>query len=844
MSTNTQSAPRQPWLIFAKAILCTFFAIDLGFGLNALAAEKGSTFHLVEGTTVASFLVEDCTDKAVLRAANDVRTDIEHVTDKKPALIAAPPADYTESIVIVGVVGHSEVIDRLARDGKLDICDLKNTWESFTLSVVPAPFPGVEKALVIVGSDRRGAIYGLYELSSMIGVSPWHWWADIPAAKQSELLIEPGTHRFGPPSIKYRGVFINDEDWGLLAWASKTFEPEIGNIGPKTYGKIFELLLRLKGNTVWPAMHPTTRAFNYYPCNKEVADEYGIVMGSSHAEPMLRNNVDEWKASHEQYNYVSNRDGVRQYWAQRLSENGRYENIYTLGMRGIHDSHMIGPKNDAERIKTLRQIFDDQRELLALYINPKVVNVPQIFCAYKEVLELYRQGLKVPDDVTIVWPDDNFGFIRNFSSAVERKRTGGAGVYYHLSYLGAPLSYLWLSTTPPALIWEEMSKAYESGADRLWIANVGDIKPAEIPLEFFLQMAWDVHRWNPKNLSSFLRSQMERDLGSEYSDEAAALLNEYYILNFQRKPEHLQWWIEPEKYCYSTLTDEEVTARLDAFSKLHAKACVLREKMPASRKDAYYQLVYYPITGSWLANVRYFEGERGNADIARDADRRLIEETRFFNEQLSGGKWRGIMTLEPADTQWRSMRIARWNPPDAPRRPISTPNPATYIARDASNFANNIAQPHARWTIIPGLGRTGSAITVLPTTFASIECADARAKSPRVEYPIDFPQAGIFKLELYLLPTHPIRGDSLRIAVGIDDNPPQMISLAVEDGQSAWAQGVLNAVRLATAPVYAKKAGKQTLRIYAIDPGVVLDKIVVDLGGLTATYLGPASQQR
>jgi hypothetical protein len=496
-----------------------------------------------------------------------------------------------------------------------------------------------------------------------------------------------------------------------------------------------------------------------------------------------------------------------------------------------------------------------------------------MFCAYKEVLDLYRQGLRVPDDVTIVWPDDNFGYIRNFATAAERERSGGFGVYYHLSYLGRPLSYLWLSTTPPALVWEELHKAYEQGADRIWIANVGDLKPAEIPTEFFLQMAWDIDRWTPDNLATFLREWAAREFGPSCppvgaplagarehhrpavppsdqqtdnpcacdpaaADEIAALLADYYVLNFQRKPEHLQWWLPRQPPQPSTLTDAEVQTRLDAFARLRARVETLRAKLPAAQQDAFYQLVYYPVIGSALANERFFAGERGDLDAARAADARLAEETRFFNEDLAGGKWRGIMSLEPADAQWSSMRIAPWSPPAAPRAPVPSPAPDTFIARNAAQFTTHTPRHSAAWTVIRGLGRTGAAVTALPTTFAPVALADAREHAPRLDYTITLPNPGTFTLQLHLLPTHPLTGTSLRLFVALDDAPPQLVSLEVGDGGPAWAQGVLDAIRIASVPLTVDRPGEHTLRIYALDPGVVLDKVVLDLGGLTPTYLG------
>jgi hypothetical protein len=818
-----------------------FYVIALLAPLSSSVGAAEEKFILASESITAKFIIEAGTDPAVSRASDDLRSDIERVSGFLPQ--RQETLGSASALVIAGIVGQSKLLDRLVADGKIDLTQLSGAWESFIISVVSKPFPGVEQALVIAGSDRRGAIYGLYEISGMIGVSPWVWWADVAPRKQPILEMAAGTRRFGPPSVKYRGIFINDEDWGLQPWAAKTFEPETGDLGPKTYAKIFELLLRLKANVVWPGMHPTTRAFNYYPRNKEVADAYGIVMGSSHAEPMLRNNVDEWTAPKKDYNYVTNREGVLRYWEQRVVENSRYENIYTLGMRGIHDSNMQGPTTDAERIRVLETVFADQRALITRHVQPEIEQVPQMFCAYKEVLGLYRLGLRVPDDVTIVWPDDNFGYVRNFAAPVERQRSGGFGVYYHLSYLGRPLSYLWLCTTPPALIWEEMHKAYEHGADRMWIANVGDLKPAEIATEFFLQMAWDINRWRPDNLSDFLPSWATREFGSEHAQELAALLADYYLLNFQRKPEHLQWWLPRQPRRPSEFTDTEVATRLATFSRLRLRTHMLREKIPAALRDAFYQLVYYPIIGSSLANDRFFEGEKGNAAAALAADSQLKAETRFFNEELAGGKWRGIIALEPADSDWASMRIAPWSPPTTPRTPVPSPAADTFIALPAADFVNRTAGNGAAWTVMPGLGRTGKAVTTLPTNVAPLAPA-AATSAPRLDYTLTFPAAGEFQLHLHLLPTHAISGSALRLAIALDEAAPQIVSLEIGDGGPDWSRGVLDAVRIATTKLSVPKPGHHTLRVYAIDPGIVLDKLVVDLGGLTPTYLGPVSPER
>jgi hypothetical protein len=596
-------------------------------------------------------------------------------------------------------------------------------------------------------------------------------------------------------------------------------------------------------------MHACTKPFNSFPEDAALADDYAIVMGSSHAEPMLRNNVGEWP--HERaadYNYVTNRDGVRKYWEDRVAANGRYENIYTIGMRGIHDSNMLGPKTDAERIQVLEQVFADQRAMLARHVRPDIERVPQMFCAYKEVLELYRQGLKVPDDVTIVWPDDNFGYVRSFASAEERQRSGGFGVYYHLSYLGSPLSYLWLCTTPPALVWEEMSKAYDHGAQRIWIVNVGDIKPAEIGTEFFLQMAWDINRWRRDNLPDYLVEWATREFGTAHAREISAIMADYYQLNFQRKPEHLQWWLPNEKPRPSPLTPAEIRQRLQKFSALRDRAAKVQAALPAERRDAFFETVFYPVNGTALANERYFAGERaarsGLAEAAEDsraADARLTDETRIFSEQIAGGKWRGFIRLEPADDDWRTMRIALWKIPEFPQQLEVKSGTGGVISIEAEHFSQNLGRGNAAaWQIIPGLGRTGEgSVAVFPTTAPSIELAKAATDAPRLDYAVAFAAAGTFTLQAYLIPTHAIAGASLRFAVALDEAAPQLVDLMVNDGGAGWAQGVLDNTRIATAKLKVPASGAHTLHLYGLEPGVVIDKLVIDCGGLKPSYLGP-----
>ena len=414
---------------------------------------------VVNGTT-ADVYVDPNDFKLASIAAGLLCDDVNRVSGLKPNL-KHEAAELGRQAVIVGTIGHSALIDQMAAAGKISIAPIAGRWETYAIQVVEHPLPNVDSALVIAGSDRRATAYGVFDLSQAIGVSPWYWWADVTPVHQDTLIINTGSAIEGPPSVKYRGIFINDEDWGLEPWAAKTFEPEQGNIGPKTYAKVFELILRLRGNYLWPAMHPVSTEFARIPANITLADDWGIVMGASHTEAMNRNNVLWPREGSGPWRYDTNRANLLAYWEAWAKLRGKYEAVWTLGIRGVHDSAMLGPPDPDEKKKIVENAINDQRDLLKKYVNPDLSKVPQLFAPYKEVLALYQRGMKVPDDVTILWTDDNFGYIRQLSTPTEQNRQGASGIYYHISYLGSPRSYTWLNTTPPALIWKEMTKAYD-----------------------------------------------------------------------------------------------------------------------------------------------------------------------------------------------------------------------------------------------------------------------------------------------------------------------------------------------------------------------------------------------
>ena len=799
-----------------------FVAIALTW---AFAPANAAPFPLF-GDGVAAPIVTDPNDAPVVRiAAQDLATDVERVTGSRPSLVDATTPTGT-NVVVIGTLGRNRFIDGLVATGKIDVEPLRGAWETFLIATVEHPSRGIARALVVVGSDRRGTAYGAYEMSAEIGVSPWVWWADVAPLHKNELIIPDGWRKFGPPSVRYRGIFINDEDWSLIPWAARTFDPQTGNLGPKTYTEVFRLLLRLKANTLWPAMHKISTPFNRDPANARLADDFAIVMGSSHAEPMLRNNVGEWTDAAETFNYATNRRVVRTYWEQRVRTNARFESLWTLGMRGIHDSGMVGPVSTDEKVQLMEEIFSDQRALLRRHVARDVEHVPQLFVPYKEVLPLYEAGLKVPEDVTIVWPDDNYGYIRRFPDVVERRRSGGGGVYYHLSYLGAPLAYLWLSTTPPALVQQEMTRAYDLGARQLWIANVGDIKPAEIGISHFLELAWDIDAVRRQSQRDYLATWCARTFDLKEPDELASILDEYFRLNFERRPEHLQWWLPGEMPRRSPLSDSEVSERLARFDSIVARVRALEPSIAKSQRDAFFELVEYPVRSAAAANRRYFGAERYAQEIDRDArdarsaaaearaaDAEIRELTAAYNDEIAGGKWRHMMTPEPADNQWARFRASVLSLPadgiaqEGGRARVPA-DPEFTAPIEAEHF-----QSQTGWRFVQGLGRGEGSM------FADRDGA-------AIAYEFEVP-SGIRSIELGVLPLFPSSSKrESAIEVRFGSHPPQMITLEHAVETPAWAQAVLdNELRV---PIGATlDPGKMTLTLIAHGTGIAIDRILL-----------------
>ncbi len=670
--------------IFIIILFCNVLSLCI-YGGNKFPTisdtEKYGYFPLASSQKATSIYTDKEDYKVVSIAADMLADDVERVTKLHPEhkIISSQKYLPKDIAIVAGTLGQSKLIEWIVNKQKINVADIRGKWESFL--IIPTTHPNYHTPLLIViGSDRRGTAYGLTSLSEAIGVSPWYWWADVTPKQRPALYLEPVVFLQKEPSVQYRGIFINDERFGGWAqWAEQTFEKETGKVGPKTYQKVFELLLRLKANYLWPAMHPGTQAFNADPENARLADDYAIVMGSSHCEQMLRNNEGEWKAVNElakakgkiglgDFNYITNRQTMQQYWEERVRTNGKYENTYTLGLRGIHDYPMEGANSTAERVALMQQAIDDQRDMLRRNIHKPIEEIPQVLCTYEEVLDAYHNGLQVPDDVTLLWSDDKHGYCRNLSNPSEQQRKGGAGIYYHLSYHGDPASWIWLSPLSPAFLATELTKAYTFGARKIWVFNVGDIKPAEKEISFVMDLAWDINRWKPAEAHQYIHYWAEKNFGHEVAQEIADLMAGYYQLQAGGKDAHV-WFIN-----YS---ESQIEQRIARWRALAAHASELTDRIPTPLKNAYFELVCYPIRGAAMINEYQLLARRSMAratqcdsiEAIADADRvkqmftQLNEWTRHYNEEILNGKWAHFFNWQPY--HWfRSEKI---------EQPIATP---------------------------------------------------------------------------------------------------------------------------------------------------------------------------
>ena len=607
-------------------------------------------FPLAVNGRVAPLYVSDADFPGVARAARDLQADLGRVTGTEPTL-ATDTVPGAHTSVIIGTIGRSPLIDRLVRERKLDTRGLAGRWESFVVQVVPKPQPGVDQALVIAGSDRRGTIYGIYDVAEQIGVSPWYWWADVPVRQQSSLYVLPGRHTLGEPVVKYRGIFINDEAPALSGWTREKF----GGFNSQFYAKVFELILRMKGNYLWPAMWGNAFADDD-TLSPRLAQEYGIVMGTSHHEPLTRAQAEWRKYGKGEWNYETNDSVLREFWRGGIRRMGSRENIVTVGMRGDGDM----PMTRGTAISLLERIVADQRKIIAEETRKDPRDTPQLWALYKEVQDYYDKGMRVPDDITLLFADDNWGNIRRLPSPEDLGRPGGFGVYYHFDYVGGPRNSKWINTNQIARVWEQMHLAYRTGATRIWIVNVGDIKPMEFPTQFFLAYAWNPERWPAERLPEYTRRWAGRTFpvsrsgqatpDSALAAEIADIVTTYSTFSSRRIPELLS----PDTYSLTNYREaENVVAEYNALAE---RAERISNAMPREYRDAFYQLVLHPIQASANLNDLYvtvaknrlaaLQGRATTNDLA-DRARRLFERdaeiSRYYNTELAGGKWSHMM---------------------------------------------------------------------------------------------------------------------------------------------------------------------------------------------------------
>ncbi|MDP4180084.1 MAG: glycosyl hydrolase 115 family protein [Bacillota bacterium] len=677
-------------LVLIISMLFTMFVINI---VPTSAVSDVNSFTIVSAGMVPDILVENSDYKQVVRVASDLQKDIKAVSAIAP-VIKNTTSSLSQTAIIIGTIGKSSTISKLMQDGKLDEAKgIQGKWESYVIKKVSNPLPGVTEALVVAGSNMRGTIYGAYDISEQIGVSPWYWWADVKPTVKSEILISSQTKVEGEPSVKYRGVFINDET-NFTNW-SKQFKSTVSSSFPNeiTYGRLFELMLRLKANTVWPAMHPVSAAFNKdkdangIPINAKTADQYGIVMGTSHCEMILRNNEGEWddwvKKNAGKYELpaslsTSTSSNIRTYydfsiapkaleayWRERIQTNGDFENLYTIGMRGVHDTGMayagLKDQSMASRVNLLNQVIKLQRNLIKEKYGSET-GAQQVFIPYKEAADYYNNGLSVPDDATLMWAEDNFGYVRQVPTLAENKRAGGSGVYYHISYYGAPNSYIWIDSTPLITMYEELKKSYDTGASRYWILNVGDLKPGEIGTDFFMKFAWNVGKINDTNIKDYLASLAKRDFEADDSTarEISSIITEYFQQAHAKRAENMGLEGTVSEPFSLINYGDEAQLRVEKMNELFNRAQAVYSKLTANRKNAFYEMVYYPIRSTKysldmvtyaMKNQLYAKQGRYKSvsdymDLARKAQDNIVADYKNY-QGLENGKWINMINPYP-----------------------------------------------------------------------------------------------------------------------------------------------------------------------------------------------------
>lgn len=811
-----------------------------------------------DGNKAVTYSLPKKTEPVVATAIDMFEEDMEAVTGRK----ATAASEKTAAIRVVELDKASASVRKQLEGNGVPVSELEGKTDGFSISVIG-------KQITVVGTNGRGTAYGILEMSRMAGVNPWVWWGDVKPEKRSRLTLDSGFKTLQGASVEFRGIFLNDEDWSLRPWSYSTYDKaDFGTIGPKTYKRVFQLLMRLRANAIWPGMHTGTTAFFKIKGAKAVADSCGIAIGSSHCEPLLRNNVDEWDEKvRGRFNYISNKESVQNYWIERLKEvkGSTGGNMFTIGMRGIHDGSMEGVKTMDEKFKALQQVIDDQQQLIGKYIgDPK--KQMQVFIPYKEVLQIYEKGLKVPDYVTLMWCDDNYGYMTRLSNADEQRRVGGGGVYYHLSYWGRPHDYMWLTTMQPGLVYNEMRAAYDHNVRKLWIVNVHDPKVAGYDLELFLDMAWNIDCVSASTIGQHYQNWLCRQFGEEAGKRLFPAMHEFYRLCGQRHPEFMGWsQVELDKKTYvrglSPATDTEFSTsefgnELDRYLESYAAVAQTVKDVEATirpeLKDAYFAAIKYPVLAADAHARKMLEAQRARAYMqgsntlkgmfdynerlytatakSQKAYQEVRSLTEYYNDTMAGGKWQRSMNMRPRDlpvflapllpTLLTDNEVDSWVA-KAPKSELHALKADGTIAHNACDWqkASDGAQP------VQMLGHSMNAV--------------ALPKGGELTYTFTTEKDGDAVLRTALIPTQPNDKGDLRFSVSVDGAKAEVFSLKEPFRSEQWKKNVLRGQAVREMKLDGLKAGNHTLVIKALDNHIVVDQWMVDFKASRKFYLFP-----
>ena len=681
--------------------------------MSMSAAERFVSFQqgdlLINGNDKVEIYMDTNDCRGVSYAANALVKDISKVSGSQATITS-----NRKATILVGTIGHSAAIDQLVKQKRINGNLLKGKREKFIITVV-------DNQLIIAGSDRRGTIYGIYELSQQMGVSPWYDWADVPVEHHDSIFVNKGIYTDGEPAVRYRGIFLNDEAPCLTSWVKNTYGTGYGD--HRFYQRVFELVLRLRGNMMWPAMW----GWAFYaddPENEKTADEMGVVMSTSHHEPMARNHQ-EYARNRKgwgPWNYQKNKANLQKFFREGIERMKGTEQIVTIGMRGDGDEAM----NAEADTKLMSQIINDQRKIIADVTGKKASETPQVWALYKEVLDYYDKGMKVPDDVTLLLCDDNWGNVRRVPNAKERKHKGGWGLYYHVDYVGAPRNSKMLNVTPVQNPWEQLTLAYENGIDRLWILNVGDLKPMEYPISQFMDMAWNPRKYDVNNITRHTRDWCAQQFGESQADEAARILNLICKYNGRCTPEML------DKNTYS-LENGEWQEVVNQYLQLEADALRQYNSLPAAYHDAYRQIILFPIELMSNLHQMYFAQAQNHAlykqnnpkaNIWADECERLFKRDSLicdvYNHKMSGGKWNGMMTQKHIGYKSWNDDFEKDTCPElfrvTSKNGVIISENSGVVEIEAPYYSSKTDAAEAKWTEIPFMGKSVSAMTLMPYT--------------------------------------------------------------------------------------------------------------------------------